>query len=337
MPRILVIDDNELIAKMLDETLTEDGYEVRTAHDANTGYSTAIEFMPDLILMDIQLPDVTGFDLCRLIKNRSELRSVPIIMITGTARSTEDKVKGFQMGIDDYLLKPFDMPELLERVRAVLRRSEGREPSPAPFQFSELAPAPPPDPKGPERVPVSQAMARTILAPKDLPEKPFVPGISLVFLLVTLGLCYAALALTAGGDVSPTLVGLSVIGLWGLAVAVLVMAGTVLGIRISWKEGAGVISLAGTPILLKLVGALVASLCTTLSPFYYSAGLPLFWEGAPSLFARVDGFEIWCAVLLWTMLRRWPGSSKQKAWVVTLLVWGASIALAAAMSGMGKS
>src|SRR6266850_4612796 len=113
MSRILVIDDNELIAKMLDETLTEDGYEVRTALDANTGYSTAIEFMPDLILMDVLLPDVTGFDLCKLIKNRSELRTVPIIMITGTARSTEEKVKGFQLGIDDYMLKPFDIPELL--------------------------------------------------------------------------------------------------------------------------------------------------------------------------------------------------------------------------------
>jgi len=76
MARILVIDDNELIGRMLFETLTEDGYEVRTAIDANRGYSEAMEFAPNLILMDVQLPDVTGFYLCRLIKNRSELRSV---------------------------------------------------------------------------------------------------------------------------------------------------------------------------------------------------------------------------------------------------------------------
>src|SRR5258708_15345572 len=126
MSRILVIDDNDLISRMLREGLSEHGYDVRTALDANQGYTEALQNASDLIILDIQLPDVTGFDLCRMIKNKPELRSIPIIMVTGTASSTEDKVKGFQLGIDDYMLKPFEMPELLERVRAVLRRSEGR-------------------------------------------------------------------------------------------------------------------------------------------------------------------------------------------------------------------
>src|SRR6266700_4518288 len=167
MARILIIDDNELLSRMLLETLSENGYEVRTSLDANSGYSAAIEFMPDLILMDIQLPDVTGFDLCRLIKNKSELQSVPIIMITGTARSTEEKVKGFQMGVDDYLLKPFDMPELLERVRAVLRRSEGRETSQKPIQFMESPEAPLSDPKDSQRISVVRALWYAIVTPRN--------------------------------------------------------------------------------------------------------------------------------------------------------------------------
>ena len=177
-------------------------------------------------------------------------------------------------------------------------------------------------------------MARTLLSPKDLLAKPFVPGISLVFLLAALGLCYGALAFTAGEDVSPALIGLSVIGLWGLAVAVLVIASTLVGIKMNWKEGAGLVSLVASPLILKLAGALVASISTTLSPFYYAAGLALAWENAPPLLARLDVFELWSTLLLWTALRRWPGSTKQKATIVTVVVWSATAGLAMAMAGV---
>src|SRR5258705_4549632 len=111
---------------MLAEALSEQGYEVRVALDANQGYTSAIEFMPDLILLDVQLPDVPGSDLIRIIKNRDDLAHIPIIMITGTHNQTDHKVKAFQSGADDYVLKPFEMPELIERIRAVLRRSQPR-------------------------------------------------------------------------------------------------------------------------------------------------------------------------------------------------------------------
>ncbi len=336
MSRILVIDDNELIAKMLQETLNENGYDVRVALDANQGYGEAVQFLPDLIILDVQLPDVAGFDLCRIIKNRAELRTVPIIMITGTARSSEEKVKGFQMGVDDYVLKPFDIPEFLERVRAVLRRSEGRRTAKAAVPSDINANSAPQEPKGPERLHVFQAVWKILTAPSDLPAKSFVPGISLVFLMAALALCFAALALSAGVESSMTLVGLSVVGLWGLAVAVLVMASSVVGIKMSWQEGAGLISLAASPVLLKLAGALLTSSWTTLSPFYFSAGPRLFFgPGASTGLARVDIFELWSVFLVWSMIRRWPGSSRQKAWIVTLLVWGAAAALAAAMGKAG--
>src|SRR3989442_1103831 len=102
MSRILVIDDNDLIGSMLKEALTEHGYEAKVAMDANSGYATAVNFRPDLMLVDVQLPDVVGFDLVRAMKNREELRAIPIIMITGTANKSEEKVKGFQLGADDY-------------------------------------------------------------------------------------------------------------------------------------------------------------------------------------------------------------------------------------------
>src|SRR5947209_2077318 len=102
MSKILIIDDNQLLSAMLQEALTHEGFEVTSAPDANQGYATALEFRPDLMLIDVQLPDVTGFDLIRVIKNRAELREVPIIMITGTAHHVEEKVRGFQTGADDY-------------------------------------------------------------------------------------------------------------------------------------------------------------------------------------------------------------------------------------------
>ncbi len=331
MSRILVIDDNDLVGKMLQETLHENGYDVRVALDANQGYKEAVQFLPDLIILDVRLPDLTGFDLCRVIKNKSELRNVPIIMITGSARSTEDKVKGFQMGVDDYLLKPFDMPEFLERVRAVLRRSESRRPAQVPVLSEENSAASLQAPKSPEPSPIFQSVLKAWISPDNLPAQIFVPGLSLTFLLVALGLCFGALALSSGVEFSLTLTGLSVFGLWGIAVAVLVMAGSIAGVPVSWKEGAGLISLAASPLLLKLTGALITSLWTTLSPFYFSAGPNLFWSGAPGWLARVDAFELWSVFLIWSMVSRWPGSSRRKAWTVTLLVWGAAAALAAEM------
>src|SRR5438105_3708587 len=107
MSKILVIDDNDLIGKMLNEALTEQGFDVTVAMDANQGYATAIEYQPDLILLDVQLPDVAGSDLIRIIKNRDDLKHIPIIMITGTHGQTDHKVKAFQAGADDYVLKPF--------------------------------------------------------------------------------------------------------------------------------------------------------------------------------------------------------------------------------------
>jgi len=127
MTKILVIDDNQMVSKLLQEALTEEGFQVAVAFDANDGYTTAIDFLPDLILLDVSCRTSRVRPL-PVIKNHKELGNVPIIMITGT-HDRPRKGQGFQMGIDDYVLKPFEMAELVERIKAVLRRTQATRPA----------------------------------------------------------------------------------------------------------------------------------------------------------------------------------------------------------------
>ena len=119
MKRILVIEDDPAILRGLKDNLEYEHYEVLTAADGELGYSLVRETKPDLIILDLMLPKMSGYDLCR--KVRSEGILAPIMMLT--ARTEEaDRVRGLDLGADDYLTKPFSLPELLARVRAVFRR-----------------------------------------------------------------------------------------------------------------------------------------------------------------------------------------------------------------------
>lgn len=119
MKRILIIEDDISILNGLRDVLIFKSYDVLTATDGEQGYTTAVEEKPDLIILDIMLPKMDGFALCK--KLREEGNTTPILMLT--ARGEEpDKVKGLDFGADDYVTKPFSLPELLARVRALLRR-----------------------------------------------------------------------------------------------------------------------------------------------------------------------------------------------------------------------
>lgn len=119
MKRILIIEDDVSILNGLKDVLTFKSYEVLTAKDGEKGYAAAVKEHPDLIILDIMLPKMDGFTLCR--KLRAEGSSTPVMMLT--ARGEEpDKVQGLDIGADDYMTKPFSLPELLARVRALLRR-----------------------------------------------------------------------------------------------------------------------------------------------------------------------------------------------------------------------
>jgi len=119
MKRILIIEDDLAILRGLKDNLEYESYEVLTAEDGEQGYCLIREKKPDLIILDLMLPKMSGYELCR--KVREEGVTTPILMLT--ARGEEvDRVLGLDLGADDYVTKPFSVPELLARVRAILRR-----------------------------------------------------------------------------------------------------------------------------------------------------------------------------------------------------------------------
>ena len=124
--RILVVDDEESIRELLLYNLEKAGYEVMMAADGLTAERLS-QSEPDLILLDVMLPEKDGFEVCREIKRRQQTAKIPVIMLT--AKDEEiDKVLGLELGADDYMTKPFGMRELLARIKAVLRRSKHADP-----------------------------------------------------------------------------------------------------------------------------------------------------------------------------------------------------------------
>ncbi len=125
MVRILVIEDEQDLAALLEYNLRAEGYDVEVARSGAAGIARFQASRPDLVLLDLMLPDISGSDVARIIRKDTAAR-VPLIMVT--ARSEEaDRVNGLELGADDYVAKPFSVKELLLRVKNVLRRSAGSE------------------------------------------------------------------------------------------------------------------------------------------------------------------------------------------------------------------
>jgi DNA-binding response OmpR family regulator len=120
--KILVVDDEKRIVEILKAYLEREGYQVITAYDGRSALELAWSHTPDLIILDLMLPEVSGWDVCRELRQKSD---VPVIMLTARDDTT-DKIVGLELGADDYVTKPFDTKEIVSRVRAVLRRSEGK-------------------------------------------------------------------------------------------------------------------------------------------------------------------------------------------------------------------
>ncbi|MBN2089538.1 response regulator transcription factor [candidate division KSB1 bacterium] len=134
MARILIIEDEIEMAQGLKDNFEFDGHEVTIASDGEKGLEMALTALPQLIILDIMLPKISGFDVCKAIRHKG--LATPIIMLT--ARGQEiDKVLGLELGADDYITKPFSVRELLARVKAVLRRYEDFSTS-IPAQFNQI-------------------------------------------------------------------------------------------------------------------------------------------------------------------------------------------------------
>ena len=130
---LLLVDDEPQIRRVLQTTLCEAGYVVIVAKNGQEGIDTVVREHPDLVLLDINLPDMSGFDACKMIRVSF---AGPILMVT-VRNSVRDKIDALDAGADDYIVKPFAMGELLARVRAALRRSSAEEPLPK-IETSEL-------------------------------------------------------------------------------------------------------------------------------------------------------------------------------------------------------
>ncbi len=135
MERILIIEDELPMRTALQDVLQSEGYRVLTAADGQIGLERAVQEKPDLILLDIMMPKVDGFTLCRELRRLAN--PVPILMLTAKGQ-IEDRVTGLDSGADDYLVKPFSTEELLARVRALLRRTHRQANAPARLKLSDV-------------------------------------------------------------------------------------------------------------------------------------------------------------------------------------------------------
>ncbi len=117
--KVLVVEDDPVLTRVLRDNLTFEGFEVESVADGSLAQAVARDFAPDLVLLDVNLPGQSGFDLCAAWRQRSQ---VPIILLTAMGQKS-DKVRGLQLGADDYVTKPFELEELLARIHAVLRRA----------------------------------------------------------------------------------------------------------------------------------------------------------------------------------------------------------------------
>ena len=123
MATILIIEDNPAIVELVKVNLQLQGHQVLCAYHGTEGYAMALQHLPQLVILDLMMPEVDGYTVCQRLRQQPSTKTLPVLMLTALG-DLEAKVKGFEAGADDYLPKPFEMPELLVRVKALLRRSQ---------------------------------------------------------------------------------------------------------------------------------------------------------------------------------------------------------------------
>lgn len=122
-PRILVIDDDPLLIKLAENVLTANGYEVITTQEAAVGLEIALKQRPALIILDVMMPIINGYNICRLIKSEEGCPGIPVILLTSRSED-KDREIGVEVGADAYIAKPFNTDDLLSRVRDFIRPRE---------------------------------------------------------------------------------------------------------------------------------------------------------------------------------------------------------------------
>ena len=136
--RILIVEDEKDITKMLDYNLKKEGFKTILAYDGEDGLDYARREQPDLIVLDLMLPHIDGLEVCKALKKEDKTSGIPIIMLTAKTQET-DKILGLELGADDYMTKPFSPRELVARIKAVLRRGKEIEKPVNVLKVGELA------------------------------------------------------------------------------------------------------------------------------------------------------------------------------------------------------
>lgn len=135
--KILIVEDEADILSLIEWHLQSEGYDTITARDGNKGLSIAVSEHPDLILLDIMLPGMNGLEVCKSLKKNSKTAALPIVMLTAKGEEV-DRIVGFELGADDYIVKPFSPRELILRIRAIFRRSEREMTEPSRIIYHDL-------------------------------------------------------------------------------------------------------------------------------------------------------------------------------------------------------
>lgn len=134
--KILIVDDEKDIVKLLDYNLKKEGYQTISAYNGNEALEKTYSQKPDLIILDLMLPDLDGFEVCKILKTQQQTSFIPIIILT--AKSQEiDKILGLELGADDYITKPFSVREVIARIKAIFRRLQKNQP-PQIVKFKDL-------------------------------------------------------------------------------------------------------------------------------------------------------------------------------------------------------
>ena len=140
-PRILIVEDENDLAELIAFHLRQEGYQAEIAGNGRLGLERALAAPPDLIILDLMLPEMLGSEVCRALRKESKTAATPVLMLTAKGEEI-DRVVGFEVGADDYVVKPFSLRELLLRVKALLRRSQPLAESGELLRFGPLTIAP---------------------------------------------------------------------------------------------------------------------------------------------------------------------------------------------------
>jgi two-component system, OmpR family, alkaline phosphatase synthesis response regulator PhoP len=135
--RVLVVDDDRQLVRLVQSYLLQAGFDVLTASDGKTALQTIRSEHPDLVILDLMLPDLDGWDITRTVRNDEQLSRIPIIMLTARVEDA-DKIIGLELGADDYITKPFNPREVVARVRSVIRRATDEPIQPRLLQIGDL-------------------------------------------------------------------------------------------------------------------------------------------------------------------------------------------------------